>query len=486
MKIEVEQVGESYEMTREQAKARAAGGGDDSPPPPEDGDPGNGGGTPPPKKPKKPKKQNEAVIIRALAEHPDLQGVFWYDEFRNRIIVEKNVTGMHGPLPRKLNDFDTLAMMVWMQNLGYGDVSEPQTRRAIYFHCQQHRRNPLLEHLEACRQKWIANQAGPKPTPSLIDRLYGWTKDHLVRTDEPEDEDKERLALYYRTVARNDMLGAVRRYLEPGTRHEEIVALISQTQGDGKSEVSRILAMRDEWFHPVDADDLRNKDILEQMQGRTRIELAEGAGAGKSAVFKSFVTKVIDMYRKSYGHENEEKPRQFQPMLTTNNWDFYTDPTGMRRINPIGIVSQTPEMRKRLRDHMDLIVGEAMVRASTGEPHWMNTDELREIAKIEQDRCLAIFDYDEPIRNYIARSTVKDPYRRFNFKELREAIVLYGDSLGQKGTDREITKVMVSLGYEKTRGKMSGSTTVATMFILRNEKEKKLRAKFANKYASGQ
>ncbi|MDE6034826.1 MAG: toprim domain-containing protein [Ruminococcus sp.] len=87
-------------------------------------------------------------------------------------------------------------------------------------------------------------------------------------------------------------------------------------------------------------------------QGKWIIELGEGTAFQKSIKERSkqAIASQPDFYRKPYGRNPEQRPRQCVFLGTTNNYDFLKDETGDRRYYPIdvNIVNATKNIDKDL------------------------------------------------------------------------------------------------------------------------------------------
>jgi predicted P-loop ATPase len=142
---------------------------------------------------------------------------------------------------------------------------------------------------------------------------------------------------YVRKIARIVLIAAIRRLRQPGCKFDEIMVFVSETQGTDKSTALSVLAIKPEWFS--DSIDLgaKDKEAIEQQQGKWIVEIPEMRGRRKNDVdrIKAFLSRTIDRARLAYGRLPMEVPRQCIYFGSANDVKFLRDRSGNRRFWPI-------------------------------------------------------------------------------------------------------------------------------------------------------
>lgn len=140
---------------------------------------------------------------------------------------------------------------------------------------------------------------------------------------------------YSKTLARLMCRAVVARIFHPGCKWDYVI-VISGGQGVGKSTLLRKLGGK--WF----SDSLTTfdgKDAIEQLQGKTIIEVGEMQAASKAdaAAMKAFISRQTDKVRLPYERRSTEYPRQCIMVGTSNDKSFLKDLTGNRRFLPVDV-----------------------------------------------------------------------------------------------------------------------------------------------------
>jgi hypothetical protein len=171
---------------------------------------------------------------------------------------------------------------------------------------------------------------------------------------------------YVRTVGRIVLIAAVRRLRQPGCKFDEMMIFVSEAQGTDKSTALSILAIRSEWF--TDSIDLgaKDKEAIEQQQGKWIAEIPEMRGRRKNDVdrIKAFLSRTTDRARLAYGRLQTELPRQCVYFGSANDVKFLRDRSGNRRFWPILDVNF--DVRALAAD-VDQLWAEAVAAESNGE-----------------------------------------------------------------------------------------------------------------------
>jgi predicted P-loop ATPase len=181
-----------------------------------------------------------------------------------------------------------------------------------------------------------------------------------------ERKGDEKYNQYVRAVGRIALVAAVRRLRQPGCKFDEMLVLVNETQGTDKSEALRTLAVCDEWF--TDSIDLgaKDKEAIEQTQGKWIVEIPEMRGRRRNDVdrIKAFMSRAADRARLAYGRLPTEVPRQSIYFGSANDIKFLRDRSGNRRFWPIiGVIFDIAALRR----DVDQLWAQAVAAEKTGE-----------------------------------------------------------------------------------------------------------------------
>lgn len=240
---------------------------------------------------------------------------------------------------------------------------------------------------------------------------------------------------YVKAVTRKTLCAAVARIFRPGIKFDSVLVL-NGPQGIGKSTLFSILGKH--WYSDsLFITDMKDKSAAEKLQGYWIMELGELAGIKKVDVetVKSFVTRVDDKYRQSYGVTVESHPRTCIIVGSSNSdTGFLRDITGNRRFWPVTVTGCGKDHPWDLQE-VDQIWAEAVTRWNDGEELFLK-GEIAEQAVVAQRSAMEGDDRDGLVADYLDALLPEnwsdmDSYERRNF--------LYGSDFGDsnlKGTIR--------------------------------------------------
>ena len=247
--------------------------------------------------------------------------------------------------------------------------------------------------------------ANAKRTP------FDWMRDryfkHLPKWDERARLDGKLCALF--GVDESDklaglffkkhMVAAVRRTLEPGVKVDNMLMLVGQEQGSGKTEgVARLLPHPD-LFSIIDGQP-NDPDTIYQMLGCKFAVLDELLNFNDFRGWKSFLTKRVDKKRLSYGRRATLIERRCVWWGITNEPQFLTDVTGNRRYLPVEIPDGARVDWDGLEKHRDLLWAEALHLAQQGYEHWLSHDEEK-LANERRNKHVVEVPYAEKVRELL-------------------------------------------------------------------------------------
>ncbi|WP_200886387.1 virulence-associated E family protein [Terrisporobacter othiniensis] len=208
---------------------------------------------------------------------------------------------------------------------------------------------------------------------------------------------------YVRAITRKTLVAAIARIYEPGIKFDSILVL-NGPQGIGKSTLFSILGKC--WYSDsLCLTDMKDKSAAEKLQGYWILELGELAGMRKMDVetVKSFITRTDDKFRQSYGINVENHPRSNIIVGTTNSEDgFLRDITGNRRFWPVYVSGNSKYKPWDLKDVVDQIWAEAIVRYKEKEELFLKGDVLM-AANIAQTESIEYDDRQGLITDYLEK-----------------------------------------------------------------------------------
>ena len=312
------------------------------------------------------------------------------------------------------NDSDNAALKVYLSN-NYGLYSPSKTKDAVLAVAAEKAYHPIKEYLEAL------------PDWDGIPRVETMFIDYFGAAD----------TTYTRAVSRKSMVAAVARIYHPGTKFDS-VPILNGPQGIGKSTLYAKLA--GEWFSDsLTLTDMRDKAGPEKLQGYWILELGELAGMRKADVetVKSFISRVDDKYRASYGVSVESHPRQCVIVGSTNaESGFLRDITGNRRFWPIPVSGKSHKKAWQItREEVAQIWAETLVLYTRGEKLYLEgADAL--LAITEQADAMETDEREGLVREYLD-TPLPDNWNELDIYERRNFLSGNGFAgIGKQGTVR--------------------------------------------------
>lgn len=192
---------------------------------------------------------------------------------------------------------------------------------------------------------------------------------------------------YVRAVTKVSLIGAIKRVMEPGCKHDTALVLVGG-QGVGKSTTINRLAMN--WFNDS-LNSFNGDEAFIRISGSWIIELAELSALNKSEreTVKAFISSPLDIYRPKYGRNPIHAPRKCIFFGTTNNFEFLVDDTGERRWYPVEVNAKTRKYdvyHHFTQDIVDQVWAEALVLYKSGEKNYIEDPDIEQMAKQMQER----------------------------------------------------------------------------------------------------
>ena len=310
------------------------------------------------------------------------------------------------------NDSDNAALKVYLSNT-YGLYSPTKTKDAVLAVAAEKAYHPIKEYLEEL------------PAWDGIPRVETLFIDYFGAAD----------TTYTRAVSRKSMVAAVARIYHPGTKFDS-VPILNGPQGIGKSTFFAKLA--GEWFSDsLTLTDMRDKAGPEKLQGYWILELGELAGMRKADVetVKSFISRVDDKYRASYGVSVESHPRQCVIVGSTNaESGFLRDITGNRRFWPIPVSGSSRKKAWQItKDEVAQIWAETLVLYRRGEKLYLEGEDAV-LAVAEQADAMETDEREGLVRQYLD-TLLPDNWDELDIFERRNFLSGTGVAdIGKQGT----------------------------------------------------
>lgn len=322
--------------------ASGGGGGRDGPagddPPPADGEPtphwrkqllGEGG-----------KKDCRENVYTYLTHQPKLKGLVAYNEFSHQVLKTRAPPWDSPPGEWTTNDDYFLAL--WLaQHERITFKSESTIVAGVAMAAHAGRFHPVTQYLDAL------------PAWDGTPRLRHWLAECLGA------EDSEYTAL----VGSWFVMGMVRRIRNPGCQHDYMIVL-EGLQGKKKSTALRTLAVRDEWFADTPVR-LGTPDAMLTLAGKWVYEIAEmdSFNRAETTAVKGYITSRSDRVREPYARRFVDRPRSGVLVGSTNQAEYFKDPTGARRFWPVACDGEID--LAKLQEWRDQLFAEALVRLAS-------------------------------------------------------------------------------------------------------------------------
>lgn len=294
---------------------------------------------------------NLANVQKIFANHPDLIGKIWYDEFHGKIFQELFQEG-----PAEWAEHHDTRMAIWIQNnIRMPKVGHQLIQRVIDDYAYLTIRNEVREWMDSLT--WDKQER----LPTLMTDVFG-----AAQND------------YTAAVGRCWLVAMAARTYQPGCKMDNM-PVFEGSQGRGKSSALAIIGGK--WFAEMH-EDMTTKDFKQNLPGKLLIEISELHSFNRAEVnrIKGIVSCPVDRYRPSYGRRASDFPRRGVWAGTTNRDDWVADDTGARRFWPIACTDINLEYLRQVREQL---FAEAVIRYRAGEP-WWDIDPL--LAKVEQDQ----------------------------------------------------------------------------------------------------
>jgi predicted P-loop ATPase len=308
-------------------------------------------------------------VREILRMHPEWFGVFGYDELAQAVTIlrEPPTDGLPAVGERWTAD-DYLPIQCW-----FGDRQEVEPSLTT-----------IIDSV-----KLVARQNGFHPVRTYLEGLPAWDgiDRNLSTYLGAEQTPLNRASCEYQlraAIARVLQLGTGPNVDGPGCQADDMVVL-EGAQGIRKSTAIRALCPNPNWFYES-RHDMSDKDFAQDMLGKWLCEIPEVdkiVASKDDSELKAMLSKRVDRYRKSYGRDSQDHPRQVVFFGTTNRQDYLRDETGNRRYLPVACGTIDIDGIVRDRDQM---WAQALYGRRQGLAWWLPQDLLPAARAAQADR----------------------------------------------------------------------------------------------------
>lgn len=248
---------------------------------------------------------------------------------------------------------------------------------------------------------------------------------------------------YLKAVSRKTLVALVKRVFEPGCKFDHVL-ILEGLQGSGKSTLLENLTTP--WFTDEKLN-IGDKDAVLTMQSKWLVELGELStirGADLESL-KAFISRRTDRIRAPYGKRVEEFPRQCVFIGSTNQDEYLPDETGNRRFWPVkcGAKVHFEELAKA----RDQFFAEAYAFYQLGEPVYLETAELNQLAEWEQVKRGETDEWLAPIRDLVMAEGF--PIYSFEMRDVTKSMDAFGANRLSPWDQRRVAKCLRTLKFEK-------------------------------------
>lgn len=385
------------------------------------------------------KKDCRENVYLYLLNHPKLKGLVGYDEFAHQVLKLREPPWKSPPGEWTNNDDYYLAY--WLaEHERITFKAEGTIVAGVAMAAFENSFHPVHDYLNAL------------PAWDGVERLPHWLTDCLGAAD----------TTYTRLVGTWFVMGMVKRVRDPGCQMDYMVVL-EGLQGKQKSTALRVLAVRDEWFADTPVR-VGTPDAILSIAGKWLYEIGEmdSFNRAEATAVKQYVSSRSDRVREPYARRPADRKRSGVFAGSTNQAEYFKDPTGARRFWPVACDGEVNLVK--LREWRDQLFAEAIHRlASTDEEirrYWPTRAEEEQYLVPQQERREIVDPWFEHLAQWLERDAIygesgtmiKDVDNFTSFDLLTKALHVPQDRIdGGRQMATRVGNIMHRLGWEKRR-----------------------------------
>lgn len=307
---------------------------------------------------------NADNVLRVLEGSSQFKDMFWYDDFYHEVFWLKNGKA------KIWEEIDGKNLMIFIQRkLGFRRVTESMIRDAVLVTANMIHKNEPKDYMDSVL--WDG-----------VERV----EEFFINAAGSPDTD------YVRAVSRNFWISLAARVFTPGCKVDTMVILEGR-QGTRKSTLLEIIAGK---WHSSVINSMSSIDFYQCLRGKILLEFADLSGFDRADRnhLKQMLSNRTDNYRRSYGHNSGDYPRQSIFSATTNEKVYLQDETGARRFWPVETTSISIDYAREFRDQL---FAEAVNLFKSNAFWW----EMPESTEEEQESRRETHPWETKIHEYI-------------------------------------------------------------------------------------
>jgi hypothetical protein len=227
----------------------------------------------------------------------------------------------------------------------------------------------------------------------------------------------------------------------------DIAPVLIGRQGTGKSSLTRILALNEDWCSDVDFTE-KDADIARELRQKIIMEIPELGGMSKREQngVKAFMTRKKDSWVPKFVEAARIATRRCVFIVTTNDKEFLTDNTGNRRWAPVEVGRIDRDAVER-----DLLQLWAEAR-EIYKDHGVMYEGVEMLQEDENSKYMSVDPWMETISQWVALY----PNELLTTKNIVEQALHLNYSYLKRRDAIAIAGIMRSLGYERVRTRIAG------------------------------
>jgi len=378
-------------------------------------------------------------VFEFLVNHPKLAGLVGYDEFAH-VVKKLRRPPWDSPAGEWTTNDDYLLGHWLAQHEGFVIRSEATLVAGVAMAAFHARFNPLHDYLNGL------------PAWDGVPRLVHWMHECLGAED----------STYTSLVGTWFLMGMVMRALQPGCQMDYMVVL-EGLQGKRKSTALRTLVGRDEWFADTPIQ-IGSKDALLSLAGKWLYEVGELDSFNRAEVtaVKQYVSSRADRVREPFARRTVDRPRSGVFGGTTNQSEYFKDPTGARRFWPVACDGEID--LDKLAQWRDQLYAEARARLQSDDfdtrRYYPTFEETEKYLRPQQELREIVDPWFERISTWVncranygeAGLEVRDVESFSGFDLLTRALNVPADRIdGNRSMATRVGNIMHRLGWKKKR-----------------------------------
>lgn len=227
----------------------------------------------------------------------------------------------------------------------------------------------------------------------------------------------------------------------------DIAPVLIGRQGTGKSSLTRILALNEDWCSDVDFTE-KDADIARELRQKIIMEIPELGGMSKREQngVKAFMTRKKDSWVPKFVEAARIATRRCVFIVTTNDNEFLTDNTGNRRWAPVEVGNIDREAVKR-----DLKQLWAEAR-EIYKDHGVMYEDVERLQEDENSKYMSVDPWMETISEWLEHN----PNELLTTRNLVEKALRLNYAYIKRREANAVASIMRELGYKRVRTRIDG------------------------------